>query len=165
MIHQFRNGLTRFEIVICISLAVIFLSPIQSARGIGSRMLLIHFSGIISPESNIHVAAIRQTEAGYLLSESSHPELKWQEMASHEQDIELHVTYTTDSLSCVLFCYRTKIFQYQDAVIVRYMNSDGSPRYRLIPFVWQPTQTIELTIPREPPSDAEAWKPPEGTGR
>jgi hypothetical protein len=44
--------------------------------------------------------------------------------------------------------------------LIEYTAPNESPIYRIIPFERRHGQElVELTIPREPPSDAEAWKP------
>lgn len=164
MNNSHGNGLTRAKIAIFVVVAGILFIPFVSARGGGQRKILLHLRGTAIAESDIRFALIHHKIARYLAI--PHSEIEWQKIPPEETTIEKKVEFGTESLSAMLMWYGTKVIPIHDAVAVEYSTADQRPRFRLIPFeLGNPSSTIEVNVPREPPNDAEAWKPPESTGR
>jgi hypothetical protein len=161
--RSFRTGLTRWEIAPLAALAVIaviLFAPFVTAKGIGSHKISLHLIGPVSDEAQIRVALILRRHADFLLTEPAHPDGKWQTVQPEMDLIEDQVTVVTDTPCGILMCYRTTRYPYQDAVAVEYRTAGQPPRFRLIPFeLGSPPATIEVDVPRNPPIDAEAWKP------
>lgn len=158
---SFRQGLTRLEISVIVVVALALFAPLQTAKGTGSKQLLIHFTGTSAPDVQIQVATIQEKDVAILLTDSSHSEIRWrwQEVPQDESSIECKLIFGFNSTGGLLFSYGRQVFPYADAIAVKYSVAGESPRYRVIPFAWPTKSTMELTISREPPNADEAWKP------
>ena len=143
-----------------IVVVILLFAPILSARGSGGRELIVHVEGDPTNEAAIRVAGIMQKHAESLLTDPPHPEVKWQNVDDETKQIELRLTHSTVTKSSFLLDYGTTRMPYEDALAVEYRTSSEEPRFRLVSLQDLPkTGAIELTISREPPTEAEVWRP------
>lgn len=169
MLYNFTRRLSFLEwlivTAIIVVLAAILLPPRQGVAD-GDFHLRLSFTGSTTPMHQLRVAV------GY----GDDPDKYWK--SDMQQNLIWHEPDAWDGPMPPIRCsysYKLKTdwlgrmlvpAVYPRLLIAEYTAPNEAPSYRVIVFERRHGQElVELTIPREPPSDAEAWKPPEGTGR
>jgi hypothetical protein len=163
-----RFGLTWIErsviVAIIVILIALLLAPVQGVAD-GDFDLHLSFTGSTPPTDRFRVAVGYGHDAEKSLNGDLMTYLNWHEPDAWERPMP--------PIRCP-YSYKLKTDwrgrfivpkEFPRLLIAEYQSPNEAPRYRAIPFVRKSFQeTVELTVPREPPSEAEAWKS-ESTGR
>jgi hypothetical protein len=162
------HGLTRMELIVASGVLLVLGSMIfVPSRSYGSGKFILKIaSDDASPVNKpVRVALIRRKNAAVLLAHHPHPETRWIELLS-DQPLEQLVGFSVTSSQFLFGGSQQKVSVQADAIAVEYASPDEAIKFRVIPFERpHDDRIVELTVPREPPSEAEAWKPPENPGR
>ena len=164
MRSRFHQGLTRLEVVVIVVLVGILfaLSSTGSysvADGMFELILSREGGSSVDITHRINVVPQQEDSVRQLFNEGVLQTI-WRDVPDEENPYRIGgfpFSYRTDHAVGKRREIRKTI---RRALLVEYSEGDQPPRYRLIPFQLPVSERcVELTIPREPPSDVEAWKP------
>ncbi len=152
-------------VAIVITLVALLLSQAQGVSD-GDFQLHLSFTGTTPADHRFRVAVGYGHEPEKYLNVVPMPYLNWQILDAWDGSMlpircSYSYKYKTDWLGRIVVPA-----SFPRVLIAEYTAPNEPPRYRVILFERRRHQKIvELTVSREPPSDDEAWKPGEITGR
>jgi hypothetical protein len=149
-----------------VAVVIALLSPHAEQVADGDFELLLHFQGVSPPKSGIRVAVgYGQNPDTYkdYFTPGSKLSLEWHEPSQRDGRMPpIRCWYSStpkrDWLGRIRGLSGPAVFH--RLLFVEYSSPGKAPKYRVIPFDrHRGEKQVELTIPREPPRDEEAWKP------
>jgi|GEM_PF-6950339 len=164
--------MTKVEWLAIIAIAVVLIAvmwPRKVGVADGDYQLILSLAGTTQPRDRIRVAiGWGQAPSQYL---TSNPEIppNWHDLSDWDGPYSIRSSYSYKLKTDWLGRFQPSPAVFQRMALVEYTAANQSPTYRVIPFERIKGQKIvEVSIPREPPSEKEAWRPDaenENTGR
>ncbi len=149
------------EIAVIVAIGVILyallFAPGQSAAD-GGFNLQVSMDGPSSDEIQIRFARVYRHRLNSGMTEKELEQLNWYPVAELTFPLIVGVEYSIYSRFNAF--YERSKFVCPDGILVEYTEANEPSRYRVVPIERRRGQgVVEVTVPREPPTDDEAWTP------
>lgn len=158
---SFRPGLTRLEIVVTVVIGGLLVGILRvGGEGVADAdfELVLNLEGN-RPENSaqrVVVVPVQETVVKQMLAEG----LSWRDIPHQENPVTMKFGFSYRVQTGV--CLNCRVPEVANrALLIEYVSGGQPAKYRLVPFEIPIAQQriVTLSIPREPPSDADAWKP------